>query len=290
MIAAVLGMAGTSPAWPCDVIAHAGGAIGGVTYTNSYEALAESKRHGARVVELDMAPSSDGYWHCVHDLTELGAIRLPRWLASARMARGTDRFLLQWGSKHVDHFDWVAGLLPSDAEMRAAAERERSVNGRQRCELRELAARLDRDGGPSVVLDTKYWTSRLLRAAAATGSVHWIPQVYSQAQFVEARSLGFTRIIFSLYKQGDYDGVDVVAADPSLWAVTLPVAWMARARSDPRHPTHALADFTGRIYVHPVDPSTRIDPSWRVSGVYASDVVHATRRGAGCVSSVEMAR
>jgi glycerophosphoryl diester phosphodiesterase len=51
----------------CLVIAHAGGAIDGNTYTNSREAVEENYTLGTRIFELDFQQTSDGHWVVTHD-------------------------------------------------------------------------------------------------------------------------------------------------------------------------------------------------------------------------------
>lgn len=49
------------------LIAHAGGAIDGVMYTNTLEALNESYKKGFRIFELDLIQTSDGHFVASHD-------------------------------------------------------------------------------------------------------------------------------------------------------------------------------------------------------------------------------
>ncbi|MEZ9260419.1 glycerophosphodiester phosphodiesterase family protein [Vibrio splendidus] len=49
------------------LIAHAGGGINGLKYTNSLEAMEQSIEHGFKMVELDLLISSDGRIVAVHD-------------------------------------------------------------------------------------------------------------------------------------------------------------------------------------------------------------------------------
>jgi glycerophosphoryl diester phosphodiesterase len=51
----------------CLVIAHAGGGIEGLFYTNSQEALDANYAQGRRVFEIDFEKTSDGAWVLVHD-------------------------------------------------------------------------------------------------------------------------------------------------------------------------------------------------------------------------------
>lgn len=49
------------------LIAHAGGAIGGYTYTNSKESLINALNNGFRYIELDLFETSDDIIVCSHD-------------------------------------------------------------------------------------------------------------------------------------------------------------------------------------------------------------------------------
>ncbi|MEZ9209294.1 glycerophosphodiester phosphodiesterase family protein [Vibrio splendidus] len=49
------------------LIAHAGGGINGLKYTNSLEAMEKSIEHGFKMIELDLLISSDGRIVAVHD-------------------------------------------------------------------------------------------------------------------------------------------------------------------------------------------------------------------------------
>ena len=52
---------------PSRYIAHAGGAIDGITYTNSLEALDVSYSKGFKLFEIDITKTSDGHWVANHD-------------------------------------------------------------------------------------------------------------------------------------------------------------------------------------------------------------------------------
>ena len=53
-------------------IAHAGGALGGVPYTNSLEALDASYAAGFRWFEMDFLRTADGFLACRHDWRDFG--------------------------------------------------------------------------------------------------------------------------------------------------------------------------------------------------------------------------
>jgi len=53
-------------------IAHGGGAIGGLRYTNSIAAIEKSAAAGFRVIEIDIETTSDGHFVCGHDWDAYG--------------------------------------------------------------------------------------------------------------------------------------------------------------------------------------------------------------------------
>lgn len=53
-----------------DIIAHAGGQIDGHIYTNSLEALNNSYNEGAKIFELDIRETKDGYYVGKHGLNK----------------------------------------------------------------------------------------------------------------------------------------------------------------------------------------------------------------------------
>lgn len=55
---------------PSLLIAHAGGAIGGHTYTNSKEALTNALDNGFQYIELDLYETSDSNVVCLHSLED----------------------------------------------------------------------------------------------------------------------------------------------------------------------------------------------------------------------------
>lgn len=62
----------------CLVIAHAGGGIDGVAYTNSREALDHNYTMGRRIFEIDFAETCDGSLVLLHDWERTGGERLSK--------------------------------------------------------------------------------------------------------------------------------------------------------------------------------------------------------------------
>jgi glycerophosphoryl diester phosphodiesterase len=94
-------------------IAHAGGGLGGLHYTNSLEALEQNHARGARWFEIDFLPDAEGEWWAVHDWRELHDLAgvpveragrgLPRRQASGAPFRlATLDQVLAWFADHPD--------------------------------------------------------------------------------------------------------------------------------------------------------------------------------------------
>lgn len=91
----------------CLHIAHAGGSVQGVPYSNSLDALDESFARGLRVFELDFSQLGDGEIVLAHDFNEFATIPND-WQAFAAVTHraGTARLsldhLLTWLDAHPD--------------------------------------------------------------------------------------------------------------------------------------------------------------------------------------------
>jgi hypothetical protein len=55
------------PGYDAPNVAHAGGLVGGLEYTNSIAALDRNHGRGFRIFEIDFHRTSDGHWVCGHD-------------------------------------------------------------------------------------------------------------------------------------------------------------------------------------------------------------------------------
>ena len=229
----------------CEYVAHAGGGIAGKTYTNSIEAIANSYNRGFRLIEVDFSPSSEGDWFCLHDLSEVEIGRGESWLIKT-----VDRFLLQFISKHYDHEWLVHGLIAKTERIKSWIEAEAESTGFHHCTLPEVAAFAQANPDVYVITDTKYWNKRLLISLSSLGRDFFIPQVYSVDEFFFAKSLGFEKIIYSLYKEKGYDGVTKLLDYPQLYAITIPVSWYLSDLQSDFNPYQGLSKYSGRLFVH----------------------------------------
>ncbi len=203
-------------------IAHAGGAVGGKTYTNSLEALDSNYAAGVRFFEIDFSWTRDGALVALHDWDEnferLFGPGFEAPLAEAEFRRAVAAGvpglrvpvldeLLEWLDRHTD------ALLVTDVK-------DRNV------EALELIARRRPD----------------LRARI-------LPQIYRPAEYQPVRELGYESIIWTLYRHPVGDFTVVRQLDRmALFAVAMPIS---RARQG-RLPPH-LARVGVPVLVHTVN-------------------------------------
>ncbi|MBI2444745.1 MAG: hypothetical protein HYV42_05935 [Candidatus Magasanikbacteria bacterium] len=175
------------------LIAHAGGSVNGLRYTNSREALETSYAEGFRWFELDLEVTSDGELVLLHD----------------------------WDYILRNHF----GVAPG---VRSLAEFKTLGNGIPYTTLSvaELADWLTTH--PDVYLITDIKKGRLrrlvkLRREFPRVAKRIVPQIYTFWHYLPVRLLGFSPPILTLYAN-NYSEARVLrfAKRAPLWAVTLP--------------------------------------------------------------------
>lgn len=179
------------------MIAHAGGAVGGQTYSNSLEALDDSYGRGCRLFELDIQWTSDGKLVLLHD-----------WSTAAARIFGGD-FGDNWRSRETFlHTPRLDGLTSLDLE--------------------GLVSWLEAHPDAVVVTDVKWENLQALarlRSEVPGAERRLIPQIYGFQEYARVRELGFERIILTLYRSpaGDHEVADFARSVP-LFAVTMPLA------------------------------------------------------------------
>jgi glycerophosphoryl diester phosphodiesterase len=151
------------------LVAHAGGAVRSLTYTNSQEALDEHYAEGYRVFELDFNWTNDGRLVVIHDWAQTSA---------------------QFGTKsHVFSYD----------EYVSAKRRD----GLHQLTFEDLREWLHMHRNAFVVTDTKDSNIRFLRYLQAKGSdigPQLIVQIYRMSELQAARQLGPRAVWLTVYK------------------------------------------------------------------------------------------
>ena len=174
-------------------IAHAGGALDGLTYTNSQEALAANA--GAfDLIEIDLSFTSDDQLVCLHD----------------------------WDAPFLTPDGQPIAPLPL-AEVLARA---RTGADYTPCTLDTLAAVLDDHPDLRIVLDLK------ARAMEAYGRIaqtrpellpRLIPQFYQPQEYAPLREMGYPDVIWTLYQyDGEPSEVTAALARMDLYGLVMP--------------------------------------------------------------------
>lgn len=246
------------------LVRHAGGEFKGSRYTNSVEAINESFALGAKLLEIDLIPSREGDWVCLHDYPEV-------WEAGSMRAR-MDRALELWFAKMPRWAYPGAWIYPRATDLRSRIDVNNASTGRHHCTLPQLVEMSRQHPGVSFISDTKYDNFKLLDTLIRQPEGSFVPQVYNLAEYKYARALGFKRLIFTLYKHGDYSQLGGVLDDPQLWKIVMPAEWLCSGSKNP--PPAWLNKFHGEILVHTInDPGAVCKSPVRVDGYY-SDALH----------------
>lgn len=174
---------------PHFLIAHAGGANGDLTYTNSLEALNQNYKNGLRFFELDFSFTADRGLALIHD----------------------------WGHTYRKYFG--GGKIPTKEEFREL----KTTSNFSQLILEDLFDWLENHKYTYVVTDTKGDTKALLKIIAQSKlKDRFIPQVYNEEELGYATELDFKQVILSLYKaEFEPDQVLSLAKKYNLFAVTM---------------------------------------------------------------------
>jgi glycerophosphoryl diester phosphodiesterase len=156
---------------PSVLVAHAGGAVGGLPYTNSLEALNGSYARGFRWFEIDFSWTADGELVAAHD----------------------------WESFR-DLFE-VSGAddIPTEPEFLRAKSRL----GLTQLTLGDVLRWAEAKGDVFIVTDVKennMAALRKIKARAGAAVRQVIPQAYSYQEYDRALELGYENVILTLYR------------------------------------------------------------------------------------------
>ncbi|MGB8259353.1 MAG: glycerophosphodiester phosphodiesterase family protein [Terracidiphilus sp.] len=206
------GPAASQPPVDARLVAHAGGAVNGFTYTNTLDALNESYRKGYRVFEVDFHWTSDGRLVLVHEWKETS---------------------ISFGARpHVYSYEEFLHA--------------RRVDGLRQMTFEELRGWLQAHRDALLVTDTKASNPRLLRfLAAQAGDVRsqLIVQVYRTTEIAPARRLGVRAVWLTVYRYA-YPAW-ALGRIPSADAAVIPMEWYPRYRQ-------VILSGKMRFYLHTV--------------------------------------
>jgi glycerophosphoryl diester phosphodiesterase len=213
------------------LIAHAGGAIYGLRYTNTQQALDRAYQYGHRFIELDFDRTSDGAVVLIHDWDAMAA-----------------RMLGQAGQLTLEEFlsaDTLADLTVLD--------------------LDRLKSWMDDHPDVYIITDVKednLATLQDVRETLGQTADRLIPQVYSPEEYTALTQDGWQRVIFTTYRT-DLSLAEVEQAAMTLrpWALTMPLSTL-----DADMLTR-LRDAGICVYTHTVNDLSTFE-QWQAVGLY----------------------
>lgn len=175
-----------------QLIAHAGGEIYGYRLTNSLEAIDNAYTSGFRYMELDFDLTSDGYVVLIH-----GWEGMCNRLTGAPGQRTLEEF------QNTDTFMDLTLLT-----------------------LEELVSWLKTHPDVSVITDVKNEDNievlTKIQEQCGVFASCFIPQIYEYGQYETVRSLGYERIILTLYRMNaDYNELHNFINTHDLWGITM---------------------------------------------------------------------
>lgn len=202
-------------------VAHAGGGINDVTYTNSFEALNSNLEKGFIYFELDFSFTKDGKLVCIHDWQG----SFSRSFGFAARERPT-----------LDTFNFLVG----------------HVSDYQKCTLEGLVDWMERNPEAILVTDIKESNLQALYLMSKTipeFGEKVIPQIYQPKNYELVKEMGYKNVIWTLYRYSGsqnqvLDWVDSFQGD---FAITMP-----RARAATELPKE-LAGKNVPTYVHTIN-------------------------------------
>jgi len=177
-------------------IAHAGGGINGIRYTNSYEALNLNIRKGFKYFELDFSFTQDEKLVCLHD----------------------------WTNSFQRSFGFSTNKKVTLQEFLHLVSKKSRF---EKCTLDGLSVWMQENPTATIVTDVKegnYKALQMIVRGIPNGTVRVIPQIYDPHNFEKIKQLGYKQIIWTLYRyQGNNQSVlDWVDKFNSPVAVAMP--------------------------------------------------------------------
>ncbi len=163
-------------------VAHAGGAVNNITYTNSYEALESNIKKGFLYFELDFSFTSDGKLVCLHD----------------------------WGDSFKRSFGFAVDKKTTLDEFESLVKEKSDFN---KCTLEGLAVWMSNNSDAYIVTDIKgdnYKALKMILEILPDAERRVIPQIYSPENFQDIKRLGYEQIIWTLYR---YSGTNKQVID-----------------------------------------------------------------------------
>jgi len=222
-------------------IVHGGGAVGGYICSNTREAAELAFSRGQRIIELDFSLTRDGEPVCLHD-----------WNVSCFPGRTGEEFpltLAEFESSRI-----YGALTPMTLPI--------------------LTEWMSRHKTVRIIIDCKDGLFEVLEPLVERYpelQERFIPQIYAEDQLPRVRGLGFTEIIYTLYRLDwehklDAERIAAFAAENELTAITFPVELTENAEY-----VEMLLTSGVPLYTHTVNGEEAIaaQRAMGITGVYS---------------------
>jgi phosphoglycerol transferase len=192
----LMAMLGVSNGFIAHRVAHAGGGINNKTYTNSFEALDFNIKKGFQYFEIDFSFTKDGNLVCLHD-----------WEHSFKRSFGfsTDEKVT------LEDFNRLV----------------KDNSAFHNCTINSLSEWMEMNPSAIIVTDVKENNIEALKTILKTlpnPELRVIPQIYNPENFNKVRTMGFEKIIWTLYRyrKSNSKVLDWVKKFPAPFAITMP--------------------------------------------------------------------
>ncbi len=207
-------------------IAHGGGGYNGVIYTNSLEALDYNLKRGFEYFEIDFVWTSDKKLVCLHDWGK------------------TFQFIFGFSIKTEPSLEIYKTWIKKHSKYRV-------------CTFDDLINWLEENPGTRIITDIKKDNLKALEIISErveNFSSRIIPQIYHPDEYDAVRKMGYTDIIWTLYRfSGSNRQVKKLVGQLDLFAVTMPeqraLAKLGRAIRKKCIPT----------YVHTINSKEKVE-------------------------------
>lgn len=175
-------------------IAHAGGQINGIFYSNSLNALESNYQKGYRFFELDFNWTKDNKLVLIHDWDE------------------TFNELFEVKPIKVTYVEFMNLTM---------------VNSLIQLDVNSLIDWLSEHNDVMIITDVKennIEALRILKSKITSEKNFFIPQVYSFSEYEKAKSMGYENIIITLYRSVYTDDEIISFVNRNkVWAITIPM-------------------------------------------------------------------
>jgi len=176
------------------MIAHAGGGIDGVSYTNSIEALDSNYEKGFRYFEIDFSWTSDNQLVCLHD----------------------------WGKRFKQNFGFKTKSALSFKQFQELLDKSKN---RHPCTLETLSNWVRLHPDSTIITDVKYGNINAIthiKEYYPDLVSHLIPQFYQPKEYSVLKQMGFDKLIWILYQfEGKKSSVVDHVKDMQLFAISM---------------------------------------------------------------------